>query len=66
MAKLFSPITLRELTLKNRIMMAPMCMYSADVRGYAQDWHFTHYTSRAVGGTGLIMVEATGVEPRGR
>jgi len=66
MSQLFTPITFRNMTLKNRIMMAPMCMYSADGRGYAQDWHFTHYTSRAVGGTGLIMMEATGVEPRGR
>ena len=46
--------------------MAPMCMYSADLDGNANDWHFTHYTSRAIGGVGLILMEATGVESRGR
>ncbi|NLZ81915.1 MAG: hypothetical protein GX913_08990 [Clostridiales bacterium] len=46
--------------------MPPMCMYSSDYDGIAKDWHFTHYTSRAVGGVGLIIIEATGIENRGR
>mgnify|MGYP000935258319 CR=1 FL=1 len=66
MAKLFSEFKLKDMTLKNRIVMAPMCMYTADNDGNPNDWHYTHYTSRAVGGTGLIIVEATGVESRGR
>ena len=66
MAKLFTPYTLKNLTLKNRIMMAPMCMYSAKDDGLVTDWHKTHYTTRAVGGVGLVVLEATGVEPRGR
>jgi len=66
-SKLFSPITIRDLTLKNRIVMAPMCMYSSNKEdGIATDWHFTHYESRAIGQVGLIMVEATGVTPNGR
>lgn len=63
--KLFSPITFRNIELKNRIVMSPMCIYSAE-DGVANDFHFVHYGSRAQGGTGLIFVEATGVEPRGR
>lgn len=63
--KLFTPITFRNVELKNRIVMSPMCMYSAE-DGIANDFHFVHYGSRAQGGTGLIFVEATGVEPRGR
>lgn len=63
--KLFTPITFRNVELKNRIVMSPMCMYSAE-DGVANDFHFVHYGSRAQGGTGLIIVEATGVEPRGR
>ena len=66
MTKLFSEINLAGLALKNRIMMAPMCMYSSDESGYADDWHMIHYATRAAGGAGLIMLEATGVEPRGR
>lgn len=66
MAKLFEPIKLRELEIKNRIVMAPMCMYSAGDDGKANDWHFTHYMTRALGGVGLIIVEATGVESCGR
>lgn len=66
MSKLFSPFTLKETTLKNRIVMAPMCQYCADNHGMATDWHLVHYTTRAVGGAGLILVEATAVEPRGR
>jgi len=63
--KLFTPISFRNIELKNRIVMSPMCMYSAE-DGVANDFHFVHYGSRAQGGVGLVMVEATGVEPRGR
>jgi NADPH2 dehydrogenase len=51
--------------IKNRIVMPPMCMYSSDSAGYANDWHYIHYSTRAIGGTGLIILEATGVEPGG-
>jgi 2,4-dienoyl-CoA reductase-like NADH-dependent reductase (Old Yellow Enzyme family) len=57
---------LRNLTLRNRIMMSPMCMYSAGEDGRATDWHLAHYQARAAGGVGLIVTEATAVEPRGR
>ena len=63
--KLFTPITFRNIELKNRIVMSPMCMYSAE-EGVANDFHFVHYGSRAQGGVGLIITEATAVEPRGR
>ncbi len=66
MAKLFSDFKIKGMELKNRIVMAPMCMYSADGDGKPNNWHYTHYTSRAVGGAGLIIFEATGVESRGR
>jgi NADPH2 dehydrogenase len=66
MTTLFSPFYIKNLEIKNRIVMAPMCMYSADKEGNPNDWHFTHYTSRAVGGVGLILFEATAVEKRGR
>jgi NADPH2 dehydrogenase len=66
MQHLFSPLTLRGLTLRNRIMMSPMCMYSAGGDGRATDWHLAHYLSRAIGGTGLLVTEAAAVEPRGR
>lgn len=62
---LYTPIKFRNIELKNRWVMSPMCMYSCE-NGLANDFHFVHYGSRAQGGTGLIMVEATGVEPRGR
>jgi NADPH2 dehydrogenase len=66
-AKLFSPYTIKGMTLKNRIVMAPMCMYSADKEdGMLTNWHITHYVSRAVGQVGLIIVEATAVTPQGR
>lgn len=65
MSKLFSPLKLKELTLKNRIVISPMCQYSA-VDGFANDWHLVHLGSRAVGGAGLIMQEATAVLPEGR
>lgn len=63
--KLFTPITFRNVELKNRIVMSPMCMYSAE-EGVANDFHFVHYGSRAQGGVGLIITEATAVEPKGR
>jgi NADPH2 dehydrogenase len=66
MSKLFSPFTLRGLTLRNRIAMSPMCMYSAGADGLATDWHLAHLVARAIGGVGLIITEATAVEPRGR
>ena len=62
---LYTSIPFRNVELKNRWVMSPMCMYSSD-NGMANDFHFVHYGSRAQGGTGLVMVEATGVEPRGR
>src|SRR3954452_19732281 len=66
-AKLFSPFTIKDVTLKNRIVMAPMCMYSShNEDGQIQNWHRTHYTSRAVGQVGLIIVEATAITPQGR
>ncbi len=66
MPYLFEPLTLKGFTLKNRIVMAPMCQYSAGDDGVPNDWHYVHYTTRAVGGVGLIMTEATAVESRGR
>lgn len=67
MAKLFEPFTVKDLTLKNRIMMSPMCQYSVwDEDGRPNEWHYVHYISRAVGGAGLIMMEMTDVAPHGR
>jgi len=66
LSKLFSPISLREVDIRNRIVMPPMCQYSAASDGMANDWHLVHYAARAIGGAGLIIVEATAVEPRGR
>jgi 2,4-dienoyl-CoA reductase-like NADH-dependent reductase (Old Yellow Enzyme family) len=63
---LFSPYSLRKLELRNRIIMSPMCMYAAGDDGQATDWHLSHYHARAAGGVGLILLEATAVEPRGR
>ncbi len=65
MSQLFEPLTLRGVTLRNRIAMSPMCQYSAP-GGFPTAWHMQHLGSRAVGGCGLIMTEATAVEPRGR
>jgi 2,4-dienoyl-CoA reductase-like NADH-dependent reductase (Old Yellow Enzyme family) len=62
---LFQPLTLRSVTLRNRIGVSPMCQYSA-AEGVANDWHFVHLGSRAVGGAGLVIVEATAVAPEGR
>jgi len=62
---LFQPLIVRSVTLRNRIGVSPMCQYSA-ADGVANDWHFVHLGSRAVGGAGLVIVEATGVAPEGR
>lgn len=66
MPHLFEPYQIRELTLRNRVMVSPMCMYSAPENGLFTEWHFVHLASRAVGGAGLVCQEATAVEPRGR
>lgn len=66
MAKLFSKFNLKNLEFKNRIVMAPMCTYTAEDDGIAKEWHKIHYATRAMGGVGLIIQEATGVESRGR
>ncbi|SDG66708.1 2,4-dienoyl-CoA reductase [Dyadobacter soli] len=65
MSKLFSPVTIKSIRFKNRIIVSPMCQYSS-VDGFATDWHLVHLGSRAVGGAGLIITEATGVSPEGR
>lgn len=65
MSQLFQPLSLRQLTLPNRIAVSPMCQYSAR-EGLANDWHLVHLGSRAVGGAGLVIVEATAVLPEGR
>lgn len=65
MSTLFSPLKLRELTIKNRIFVSPMCQYSSK-EGMPNEWHLVHLGSRAVGGAGLVMVEATAVTPQGR
>ena len=62
---LFQPLTVRSVTLRNRIGVSPMCQYSAE-DGVANDWHYVHLGSRAVGGAGIVIVEATGVAPEGR
>jgi NADPH2 dehydrogenase len=67
MSNLFQPFKLKGLELKNRVVMPPMCQYSVPLKnGIPTDWHFVHYTSRAIGGTGLIIIEMTNVEDRGR
>jgi len=64
---LFSPYQIKNLELKNRVVMPPMCQYSVRNKdGIATDWHYIHYVSRAIGGTGLIIIEMTDVEPDGR
>ena len=65
MPDLFSPLTIRGVTFRNRIAVSPMCEYSS-VDGFANDWHLVHLGSRAVGGAGLVLTEAAAVEPRGR
>jgi 2,4-dienoyl-CoA reductase-like NADH-dependent reductase (Old Yellow Enzyme family) len=65
MAALFAPLELCSITLRNRVMVSPMCQYSSD-DGQANDWHLVHLGSRAIGGAGLVMAEATAVSPEGR
>lgn len=62
---LFDPISFREVTLRNRIVVSPMCQYSSE-DGFASDWHLVHLGSRAVGGAGLVFTEASAVTPEGR
>lgn len=62
---LFTPLTIRDITFRNRIAVSPMCQYSSE-DGLASDWHLVHLGSRAVGGAGLVFTEAAGVEARGR
>lgn len=65
MLNLFTPITFKNITVKNRIAVSPMCQYSSQ-DGFANDWHLAHLGSRAVGGAGLVFTEATAVTPEGR
>ena len=65
MTHLFESLTIREVSFRNRIAVSPMCQYSS-TNGFANDWHFVHLASRAVGGAGLVITEAAAVEPRGR
>lgn len=65
MTNLFSPLQIKRVNLRNRIVVSPMCQYSS-VDGFATDWHLVHLGSRAVGGAGLIISEATAVSPEGR
>lgn len=65
MSRLLSPLTLRGTTFRNRVFVSPMCQYSA-VDGLPDDWHLVHLGSRAVGGAGLVLTEATAVSPEGR
>src|SRR2546427_1941816 len=65
MPGLFDPLTIRDLTFTNRVFVSPMCQYSSR-DGFANDWHFVHLGSRAVGGAGLVLTEATAVLPEGR
>ncbi|HWL10119.1 MAG TPA: NADH:flavin oxidoreductase/NADH oxidase [Planctomicrobium sp.] len=65
MANLFQEFRLKDVTLRNRIAVAPMCQYSSE-DGFPNDWHLVHLGSRAVGGAGLVVVEATAVSPEGR
>ena len=65
MPLLFDALTLRSVTLTHRLLLSPMCQYSA-VEGCATDWHFVHYGQLAMGGAGMVMLEATSIEARGR
>jgi 2,4-dienoyl-CoA reductase-like NADH-dependent reductase (Old Yellow Enzyme family) len=65
MSALFQPFRLKDVELRNRIAVSPMCQYSS-IDGFANDWHLVHLGSRAVGGAGLVTVEATAVSPEGR
>ena len=63
---LFETFELKNMKLKNRVVMPPMCMYSADTEGFANDFHIGHYAARAIGGVGLIIQEATAIDKDGR
>ncbi|TXK80063.1 NADPH dehydrogenase NamA [Paenibacillus sp. N3.4] len=63
---LFTPYTIKDVTLKNRIVMSPMCMYASDDSGEVKNWHHVHYATRAVGQVGLIVLEASAVTAQGR
>ena len=65
MPHLFDSLTIRSQTFANRVFVSPMCEYSSD-DGFANDWHLVHLGSRAVGGAGLVLTEATAVTPEGR
>ncbi len=65
MGKINEPLTIKSVTFRNRIGMSPMCQYSSE-NGFANHWHLVHYGARAIGGVGLVMVEATAVSPEGR
>jgi 2,4-dienoyl-CoA reductase-like NADH-dependent reductase (Old Yellow Enzyme family) len=65
MPMLFTPLSLRSITFKNRLVVSPMCQYSS-TDGFANDWHFVHLGGRAVGGAGLVFTEAAAVSPEGR
>ena len=65
MTHLFDPLAIRDTTFANRVFVSPMCQYSS-TDGYANDWHFVHLGSRAVGGAGLVLTEETAVLPEGR
>lgn len=66
MSSLFTPYSIQTIELKNRVVMPPMCMYKAQEDGHVAPFHLSHYGARAIGGVGLIIVEATAVEARGR
>jgi 2,4-dienoyl-CoA reductase-like NADH-dependent reductase (Old Yellow Enzyme family) len=66
MPHLFEPFSQKSMNLRNRVVMAPMCMYSAGTDGVPNDWHYVHLGTRAVGGVSLVIAEATSVEARGR
>ncbi|REA64447.1 oxidoreductase [Dyadobacter luteus] len=65
MSKLFSPLTIKSISFRNRVVTSPMCMYSA-TDGFATDWHLVHYGSRAMGGAGAVTLEATAIRADGR
>src|SRR5580700_669844 len=65
MTHLFDPLAIRDVTFANRVFVSPMCQYSS-TDGYVNDWHFVHLGSRAVGGAGLVLTEASAVLPEGR
>src|ERR1019366_5350625 len=65
MSLLFTPLKIRSITLKNRIVVSPMCQYTS-IDGFANDWHFVHLGSRAVGGAALVFTEAAAVVAEGR